>query len=877
MSEKNIICQICLGNVDDPINFCVDMTHENSCKECLLNYIHNSITTSHFGSCPIISCPSMSHKSNKKRRILRFDEWKKYSTPEMTRRYVELANSLLIFLCGGCHTQKSLDVGYEADQSGDSHNYLAKYLTTADDKSTVFQELQNDLTSYATGLLSVEELFNILTKTYFIDLMSLSDQAAWEVFIHVLKLVHDPERRANLHLRYLRDHPRIVTLCCSKVHCFRCKVKDYHDGKSCMENTTSLDHSIVLCPNCNIALAKGDGCNTVTCVCGNQFSWSAEKENSDRCQHFLVAFPEHTSVECARILCSEQVPTSSMNQAKAWQSRNRVEVSRALLAWFKIKYWPCPSQCCAILPLPSMPEGVREAASLWKSMHPREVDRCVVQTRVASQALFTTLYPVEADRPAAAYHILCEARRLKTDQQRSTIHGIGLGYWTTQQLLHRSVSQWIENNAAEYSKGIQLLETRSAKQFLHIYGSRPIYSVKPAYVNCPSSSEWSRDASNPDLTFTNENTTVERVGSISCYPAAFASLVSDHCMFQVRIVSAPRTSNWLTFGIARKGMPTSSSDGVGRTTDSWGIADDRSSNSTTIVSSSGCQVASSRKLSEGDVLCAVIDTSVGWCQVSINDDEFVHRFDIPSGSMDDYCFAMTFANDHRVSIIYDESNLNKMQQGRTSSLPSYGELNLEQTQMFNNFKKHLKILLSEQESRSSTTALAAAAEYATSPLKTSSELWIDICGDAQQASIAFEKIHSQLLSLVSTSREFPWTDQDSCALPWLTWNHVLFAVSWYHDNRVALRDERDGDLALSFLLAHGDDAPFIAAINLASSVHTHKIDAIEQESSLAFMRFYAEDMQQWYDYDQQAKEPVLEGIAKGCRCLPRHIKSCPFR
>jgi len=86
-----------------------------------------------------------------------------------------------------------------------------------------------------------------------------------------------------------------------------------------------------------------------------------------------------------------------MNQAKAWQSRNRVEVSRALLAWFKIKYWPCPSQCCAILPLPSMPEGVREAASLWKSMHPREVDRCVVQTRVASQALFTTLYPVEAD------------------------------------------------------------------------------------------------------------------------------------------------------------------------------------------------------------------------------------------------------------------------------------------------------------------------------------------------------------------------------------------------------------------------------------------------------------------------------------------------
>ena len=106
---------------------------------------------------------------------------------------------------------------------------------------------------------------------------------------------------------------------------------------------------------------------------------------------------------------------------------------------------------------------------------------------------------------------------------------------------------------------------------------------------------------------------------------------------------------------------------------------------------------------------------------------------------------------------------------------------------------------------------------------------------------------------------------------------MLFAVSWYYDNRAALRDDRDRDLAYSFFLAHGDDAPFIAAINMASGVHNQKADTVQQELSLAFMRFYAEDMQLWYDYDQQAKEPVLESVAKGCRCLPRHIKSCPFR
>ncbi|KAJ1414131.1 hypothetical protein B484DRAFT_308088, partial [Ochromonadaceae sp. CCMP2298] len=67
---------------------------------------------------------------------------------------------------------------------------------------------------------------------------------------------------------------------CNREHCFRCKVKDFHEGRSCTDITSGMDHSVVSCPTCGITLAKGDGCNTVTCVCGKQFSWTAEKENA---------------------------------------------------------------------------------------------------------------------------------------------------------------------------------------------------------------------------------------------------------------------------------------------------------------------------------------------------------------------------------------------------------------------------------------------------------------------------------------------------------------------------------------------------------------------------------------------------------------------
>lgn len=163
----------------------------------------------------------------------------------------------------------------------------------------------------------------------------------WEDFKKILRLVADPERRANLHLRHLRSRPRIWTPCCHREHCFRCRTKvvllqivmdtnsyelknaldynhysypsdriilqlelqDFHDRKSCDENTSSLDQTIISCPSCNIAIAKGDGCNTVFCVCGKQFSWEAEKESLQRSSAFVALYASDTSEASAQVIC----------------------------------------------------------------------------------------------------------------------------------------------------------------------------------------------------------------------------------------------------------------------------------------------------------------------------------------------------------------------------------------------------------------------------------------------------------------------------------------------------------------------------------------------------------------------------------------------
>eukprot|EP01039_Chlorochromonas_danica_P008496 gene8496-9364_t len=847
-------CPICLSEPEDPVILCQEC-EEMLCRGCMTSYMESTLQSSFMGTCPTILCPSVSHHKSKKRKLLSYTKWKEVVPVELSNKYNALASSLLAFLCGGCHSLKTLDLGYESDPTAACYVNLKKLLSdaaSADGRYALFEET---IHAYLVGNNTLEETYDAVLKTHFPTIPSLPDQEAWEIFRDVLRTIVDPERRANLHLRYLRDRPRIKTLCCQREHCFKCKMKDFHDGRTCLEMSNGLDNSIVNCPTCGIALAKGDGCNNVTCVCGKQFSWTAEKENTERCVLFFQMFPENPTDHCVTVLCTTQGSTNQLILARSWQIRHRLEVTRALRNWFKTTYWPCPNQCVTVLPLETMPDGVREAAEIWKGENLKAVEKCRDENAKAMKSIFLSLVPDPKERPAFAQRYIQASRRFGS-RAEDRVDG----------RLLRSVQLWIEEHGKDYAAGLDDLEERSAKQFLYIYGNQKVNSVKPAFIHSPCAFEWNRAISNTDLTYSNDNTTVERVGSVSCYPAAFALLTSERSMFRVVIDAAPKTSNWLTFGVAKKGMANSSSDGVGRTALTWGMSDDRSSsNSYTIVAAHGTEVASFRKLRAGDILCAQIDTIEGYCEVSVNDTEFCYRFEgLPPGTRDDYWFAMSFANDHRVSIIAEPSTT----KSRTTEgfAVGAGELNHDHTVMFCNFKRLVKKILADPEE------LNGRENNGFPRLMTSGQAWLERCGNDEKVAIEQFAVLQPCIEALLNMRKDSFGNS---ALDDISFDILLHAVSWYRLNRDMLRETLKVEMAMNFQMIHGDDAPFIAAINLME-YHTHKVDKEEQQAALAYMQLFSDDMQDWYDYDARNREPVIEGVAKGCRCLPRHFKTCPL-
>jgi hypothetical protein len=180
-------------------------------------------------------------------------------------------------------------------------------------------------------------------------------------------------------------------------------------------------------------------------------------------------------------------------------------------------------------------------------------------------------------------------------------------------------------------------------------------SSKSSNRGYTSPQEWSRDISNGSLTYSNDNTSAKRSGSVSTYPACFAKLPSDKSIITVTVDAVVESGcNTLSFGICTPGFPKSSSDGFGKTKNSWGICDDRGKrDGKAKLASDKTIIKDIDKFKLGDKLQAIINTTEGWCDLKINDYAFEHRFDIPSGSADDYLFGMTFANDHKCTIIHE--------------------------------------------------------------------------------------------------------------------------------------------------------------------------------------------------------------------------------
>ena len=299
------------------------------CSSCYERSLNTIIETGFQGYCPIMFCPFCTAEFDK-RHVISFSEWSKVVSPPSIERQNEHAKSLLSFQCSSCHSRKSLLVDHV--------------------KSSEFNKC---LVSYQVGDMSIQEIYSKIQKEK-IPPGVKDSREAWKLMAPVLAAIEDPERRSNLQLRYLRDRPEIYSNCCTAQHCFKCRTRGFHTGKRCEEMAELQNNDILSCSQCAVLLTRGDGCDSVTCVCGNRFSWSGEMTKKTQAEIFYKSYPHNTKMHCVLALCcddnnSEGRQSGAAAGATSWSQLHTVEFNDALLEWWVGRHGSCAVQAAALL------------------------------------------------------------------------------------------------------------------------------------------------------------------------------------------------------------------------------------------------------------------------------------------------------------------------------------------------------------------------------------------------------------------------------------------------------------------------------------------------------------------------------------------------
>jgi hypothetical protein len=901
--NHSVLCPVCFDDVsitsEEYIISCHDTSHPGFHRECLCHYIQSKVSEGFPGACPSINCPC--EHVDKKRKILRFPTWNKIVPTELSQKFRANAESLLAFLCSNCHVLRTISVPYVEEE-------VIKSKETLRDKMgniPKYEAFLIDLDQYSLGEMNVLELYDKISSLYFQEFQTGEDKDVWVIFKLILQIIEDPERRANLHLRHLKIRPRMWTPCCTKEHCFRCRTKDFHTGKTCEQNTKALDSTIVPCPSCGLYLTKGDGCNSVTCVCGKKFSWNEEKETNERTAAFLASFPENTSYRCAEVLC--ETITGNETNALAWRLRHAVMVNQAILRHWLSLYPHCPHQAVALLDASRLSQGRQIAVEVWESKYNAEVKKCRNAIEKSKEALFLSLYPTQLDRFYGAKRLLAAQAFSSRDELENQIR---LG-----------AKAWASRNSIYYDSKMSSWRRDSAFQFLRIFGNLPVTSTIPGRFNLPHADHWNLEISNSSLSFTNNGRTVKRPGSVSSYPAAFANVPASRSSICVEIDAAFSGPNWLTFGLARRGMENSGSDGVGLTSETWGICDERDSPSEAVIASCGSRIGRCRKFRRGDIVRGVVDLAAGWFEVTIGTNCFTHRFEIPIGSCDDYYFAMTFANNHQATIIPDCNQINPLEASVATAAatatasaaaveeevkvkapaPPIHHLNTDQSEMYFNMKHMISEICKSNDyaaydyeflithSSKWEERIYRAMNLSSTASASTSAAASNIFDDNDRNSAmnnAYDRMKIYIDHITKDGRSADSSPsspsaQDLAQYGAPSWEDLLGAACWSRLHQERLERERQTILSEEFIIEHQDSASFMAAVLLSPSM----IESASREAvarAKAYMKLNPEEMQSWYEYNAimihdvgESLIPGLEAVPKECRCLPRHVKICP--
>jgi hypothetical protein len=186
--------------------------------------------------------------------------------------------------------------------------------------------------------------------------------------------------------------------------------------------------------------------------------------------------------------------------------------------------------------------------------------------------------------------------------------------------------------------------------------------------------EWDITSSNSDLEFSDANTTCKRPGGVSCFPAAFCPIKESLQVCNFTLKQTGSTTNWLSIGVCKEGFARSNSDGFGKSSNSWGIADDRSKeDAPAFFAYNGTKLCEApRKLKIDDVITLICDFSRNTIEISVNYGEFTHIFGNESSSQTNSPHSVVIAksnkaNSDQKSMAITSSNDGPMSNGVTGN------------------------------------------------------------------------------------------------------------------------------------------------------------------------------------------------------------------
>jgi len=202
---------------------------------------------------------------------IKYNQWKKFATQKDLESYTKNCITWLSIRCTSCHTPHTLFNDTPYTPTLDEGGSIQYKLPAECDKQLFVSYINDEIPDKAF----IEKVFGAYDKTKKDQTLT----AALKIRIAdqnlIASQIESLEKRFQFQSQFYYYFRACITTCtCRKRMCFYCK-SIAHPFCTCEQNQNRSSHvgQVNACPRCGISIVKHDGCESVKCVCGHQFTW----------------------------------------------------------------------------------------------------------------------------------------------------------------------------------------------------------------------------------------------------------------------------------------------------------------------------------------------------------------------------------------------------------------------------------------------------------------------------------------------------------------------------------------------------------------------------------------------------------------------------